>query len=525
MLTLVAPHWLLGLLLLPVIRWLHRGGQHRRTAAVSHLGLWRGAAVSAPAAGKRRPPDPAWRRRALLTALLLLALAGPGLPVRNPPVTVWVDDSLSMLTREAQATRLVEGLAQVRSLLSEFGVTEAEVRTLADPWTRLGAPTEATAATISAAAGRQAPAAPPLALLRPERLHWLVTDGAHEALVDWPEGRRPDRIVQVASVTRNVGLERLSARRSANDADKVDLLLRVTNGGSAAETRVVSFVTDGGESTRSSHRLEPGASVDLRASIPAAASIRAALQPGDALVEDDQIMLDLSPLRRRRVSAGANCPRPLVAAVGAHPALALAPEGAPDAEAVLDCGARPAATGAAAVHVLVDRMPTLLRGQVQWSSGMAGSRHIRLQTQDLQASAQLQVRPADTVLLAVGGKPVMLSRPGPPTTIETSLDFDAPALTRSPDLPLLVNLMFVRLFGSPLLDAVATIDRGKASSRVAPQARIDPAVVARVADRPRALVDWSGPIVLAALLALLWEMVATGRQWLRLSHRAEAGTG
>ncbi len=53
-----------------------------------------------------------------------------------------------------------------------------------------------------------------------DRLHWLLTDGAHSALFEWPGDSRPDRVVQVASVTRNVGLERLSARRNLNDPEQ-----------------------------------------------------------------------------------------------------------------------------------------------------------------------------------------------------------------------------------------------------------------------------------------------------------------
>ena len=117
MLTFASPLWLFGILLVPVIRWLHRGGRQLRAVPVSRLDLWRRAAASSPAAGERRPPDPAWRRRALFTALLAIALAGPQLPEQRTDVTLWIDDSLSMLTREEHATRLAEGLAQVRSLL------------------------------------------------------------------------------------------------------------------------------------------------------------------------------------------------------------------------------------------------------------------------------------------------------------------------------------------------------------------------------------------------------------------------
>lgn len=49
MLSFVTPVWLFGFLLLPVIRWLHRGGRQRRAVPVSRLDLWRRAAASSPA--------------------------------------------------------------------------------------------------------------------------------------------------------------------------------------------------------------------------------------------------------------------------------------------------------------------------------------------------------------------------------------------------------------------------------------------------------------------------------------------
>ncbi|RPH60830.1 MAG: hypothetical protein EHM83_13885, partial [Burkholderiales bacterium] len=174
-----------------------------------------------------------------------------------------------MLVRETRGTRLVEGLAQVRAALADAPAADVEVRTLADPWHSLGALTEATVATIVGGAGRKEPAAPPAALLRRESLHWLLTDGADAALLDWPGAMRPDRTFRIARVTRNVGLERLSARRSLNDPERYDLLLKVTNGGTAAEARSVVFATDAGEIAGSSHRLEPGAFALVSAAIPA----------------------------------------------------------------------------------------------------------------------------------------------------------------------------------------------------------------------------------------------------------------
>ncbi len=512
MLTFVSPVWLFGFLLLPVIRWLHRGGRQLRAVPVSRLDLWRRAAARSPAAGERRPPDPAWRRRALLAALLVVALAGPQLPEQRTDITLWIDDSLSMLTREEQGTRLAQGFAQVRSLLAEVPRAGVEVRTLGDPWHGLGPLTDATIAAIVAGAGRKQSTAPPAALLRSDAAHWLLTDGADAALFEWPGESRPDRVIQVGSVTRNVGLERLSARRSLSDPERYDVSLSVANGGTTPETRVVVFATDAGELARSNLRLDPGGSTLMNASIPASAKVRATLQPGDALAEDDEIVLDLGPLRRRRVATDAKCSTALKAAVAAHPALVPVDHGATDVEAVLDCGTRGAVSGVASIQVLANRTPSRPQGSMQWSSSVPESRRIRLDTERIRVAARLEPRPGDVVLLAVGDEPLIVRRAGESKRLETSLDFDSEEALRGPEIPLLVNLMFERLLDSPLLDEFAIVDRGAGSTKVAPSDRAGANAAARAPSASRSLRDWTQPFLVAALFVLLWELAALALQ-------------
>jgi hypothetical protein len=522
LLSFAAPIWLSGFLLLPVIRWLHRGGRNRRVVVVSRLALWRRSVASTPAAGERRPPDPAWRRRALLTALFFVALSEPQLPEERTRITLWIDDSQSMLTREVHGTRLVEGLAQAGSLLAEVPHADVEVRTLGDPWHSLGALTETTVKTLVAGAGRKAPTTPPAALLHREGLHWLVTDGAHAALFEWPGDRRPDRVIQVAGVTRNVGLERLAARRNVNDPERYDLLLRVRNGGTAVETRTVAFATEAGEIGRSTLRIEAGASVLVNAAMSASSRVRATLEPADALAEDDEIVLDLRPLRRRRVAADSKCPGALLDAIRAHPALAVAKENTPDAEVALDCGTQRAASGVAMLRVLADRLPTRPRGSLQWSRAVPESHRIRLDPERMQVAAQLRVRPGDDVLLAAGDEPLIIRRAGPANVVETSLDFGSEERTRRPEIPLLVNLMFDQLLDADLLDEIAIADRGAGSATVAP---LDRGGVIADSGRPTdssALRDSTRPLLVAALVVLLWEMIALGRQWYRSNDFADA---
>ena len=564
MLSLAAPWWLLGLALLPAIRWLHRGGRHRAVLPVSHLGLWRGVAAHSPAAGQKQPPDPAWRRRALLAALMLLALAEPRLLLQQPAVTLWVDDSLSMLTLEAQGSRLAVGLAQAEALLAGMPATDLEVRTLGDPWQRLGTPgdtvksfsavgaVDAMKAAIAALPGLQArlaaptqpaPTTPPAALLRGDRQHWLVTDGAHPALLQWPA----DRVLRVGIATRNVGVAHLAAGRSLQDADRLDILVQLHNGGDADETRELVIAPAGGAVLRSSHRLAPGASVwvtaQVTAQVPASDSVSATLQPADALAADDELVLDTAPLRRRGVVVHADCPAALQAAVATHPALVLAAPGAANVAAVLDCSGAGAADAAGArgdIATLrvqggsVSRWPT---GAVQWSAAQAAQHAIKLEAGRLPLAAVLKPLPGDSVLLAAGGEPVIVGRAGGRQLIETALDFTALAAARGADTPLLVNLMFERLLGARLLGAAARTGRGAAASSVVPAVNGAPVTAAasaasaasagtappRTMAAPRPADDSTRPLLLLAVLALLWEVAALGRQWLRVGRPAQAG--
>lgn len=536
MLSWVTPLWLFGLALLPLIRWLHRGGRHRRSVPVSRLKLWHGSAASLSAAGRRRPPDPAWRRRALLAALLFFALAGPQWPERRPSITVWVDDSISMLTREplqgagastesneratavkhAAHTRLIAGLAQARVQLDQVAHGQVEVRSLSDPWHDLGPLTDAVVMTLSTGAGQSEPAAPPAALLRANSQHWLVTDGADAKLLSWPADRRPDRTIQHANVTRNVGLERLSARRNPLDPGSFELLVKLTNGGTAIETRELIVTTQAGEVSRTPHRLEPGTSMVASVTIPASEGVRAALQPVDALPSDDEIALDLASLRKRRVATDPKCPAAIATAVGTHPGLVLAPYEATDVAAMLDCGSRAAAAGLPTLRVISKHTPTQVAGPVKWSSSLAASSRITLDAGRLRTAARLQAGPTDAVLLAVGNDPIVIDRSGSSKLIETPLDFGSMSATTGPEIPLLVNLMFERLFDAPLLNSIATADRGPDAVRVAPLAVPDPPTRAPAAIAVPILRGWARPLLMAALLVLLWEIGALARQALRL---------
>lgn len=524
MLSFATPAWLLGLLLVPVIRWLHRGGPQLRRVPVASLALWRKAAVAGPSAGTRRPPDPAWRRRALAAALLAVALAGPHLLAPIERVTLWVDDSISMLTQESGGSRLETGLATVAEELAAQRRAEVEVRTLGNPWQAFDGLAPDTVTAVLAAAGQREPAAPPAGLLRADRQHWLLTDGADPEVAAASADAGFARVFRVGEVARNAGLVRLSARRSLGERGRLDLELQASNGGDTTEERVVVLSNDSGELTRASVTLAAGDTALLSAQAPMSSTVRARLEPGDALAADDVLVLDASALAMRGVVVDAACPAGLVAALRAHPALTVV-ESDMAADLAVKCGSAAVTTAIPRIRILLDRASVAIDGAVTWSPGVDARQRRNFDAVALRTRGQLAPPgDGDEVLLAAGPTALIVQRrTAPAPLIETALDTETaapePAVT-----PLLVAFLVDRALSAALLDPVAAAARDERAVQVAP--RND---VPEVAEDSRTVAgqsrDWTWPLLVLTVLVLLWELAALVRRWRRERVEAEAWPG
>jgi hypothetical protein len=524
LLSFATPAWLLGLLLVPVIRWLHRGGAQLRRVPVASLTLWRKAAVAGPSTGMRRPPDPVWRRRALAAALLAVALAGPRFAAPVERITLWVDDSLSMLTQESGGSRLETGLADVAAELAAQRRAEVEVRTLGNPWQTFDGLESETVTAVLAAAGQLEPSAPPAGLLHADRQHWLLTDGADPGLAAAVAEARFSRVFRVGELTRNVGLVRLIARRSLGERDRLDVALQVSNGGNAAEERVAVLYSDSGELMRRPLELEAGGTAMLSMAAPMSPTVRARLEPGDALAADDVLVLDASALATRRVAVDATCPSGLVAALQTHPALASVASGAP-ADLAVECNGAAAAISIPQIRFLRNRASTAVEGVVTWSSGVSAGQRRSLDASPLRTRGELApLVDGDEVLLAAGPTPLILQRRGAGApVIETTLDTESDALDR-PLTPLLVAFLVDRAFSAALLDPVAVSAREERAVQVVPGSGVT-GIAAASPTAARQGRDWTWPLLALAVLALLWELAALLRRWQRERVEAEAWPG
>ena len=171
----------------------------------------------------------------------------------------------------------------------------------------------------------------------------------------------------------------------------------------------------------------------------------------------------------------------------------------------------------ATIRVLADRAPT----RPQWIAAVvvlrAGDRPHQHSTPNvLRVAARLEAAAGRyRAARGVGDEPLIVRRAGAPTLPRDVAGFrrcGSPA--RRPEIPLLVNLMFEHLFGGRLAgrdrDGGPRAGLRRRSRRWCTSARVQ---TRRAPSDSRARKRWARPFLVAALLVLLWEFVALGRQW------------
>jgi hypothetical protein len=522
MLTLASPAWLLGFLLVPAIRYLHRSGPILRRHPVASLDLWRDERALAAHAGTLRPPDRAWLRRAAILTLLCLALAGPQWLQPTGRVTLWIDDSLSMQTVEQGVTRLDRGLQLAQAALRESAVRDVIVRPLSQP-TRSYSPLDAaTVASLQSGSGTAEPRLPAPATLAPSRSHWLVTDGADETLNAWLADSAVERVIQVGTAAANVGITRVAVRAQPGRSRSGDLQILLRNGGTTAETRTVEVVAGPDTLGSTPVSIAAGAAMTLTQAVPLPMPrFTVRLVPADALPLDDRAILDVTGLDPLAVHVDSSCPREVTRAVSAHPALAHARS--LDAVLIIDCGAgwgRELQTPRVVLHGGPEQ--PLDTGATSWSKSLAGAPQDAVNLPPRVRGRLEAPRASDEVLLAAGDVPLIVRREGSPRVVETTLDLGAPELAGTETVPRLVALLADAALDATLLDRIAVLDRGGTASAIAARGTLAAPPRATRATH-LAAEPFVLPLLMLAAILLAWDALALLQQWLRARPRRERG--
>lgn len=478
MLSLSAPWWLLGLAAVPLIRWLHRFRLRDRVVPVSALFPWRGTVEPEGAGSRRASPDPLWMLRAAIVVGLLLALAGPRWTVRQQPLEIWVEDSLSLYAREPDGSRLASGVDALLVALAQRGDGPVTVRSLGNPARVLDLepiPADDRRARLLAwlATPGGEPRPPPAVQMTRAADHWLLGAGADPVLADWLRAAPVGRVIQVGTATENVALTALAARPSLRQPDAWLVLAAVTNLGTAAAARELELRAAGQAPLRASLTVPPGGTARRTVTVTGdGLRVEARLFPADALALDDALTLDLPAKPVARLEGA--CGPALRAALASHPGLRLEEGGTTRAALTVSCAESAASLSGPrlVVHPAVDPQP--VQGPLSWRPAAGRLRQLPLPADGLRQGSSARGPAAREPLLTAGDTPLIVAN-ARDRVVEVLLDMEAPELARQPHYPVLLSDLLDWVLDRPLLEVQPGVRRDPVASRIAPQALPSPA--------------------------------------------------
>ena len=530
MVSLTAPLWLLGLLGLPAVRWLHRFSAGNRAVVVSALFLWPPGFRGDSAARKSRRPDPRWRLRALLVATILMALAGPELKTSTArTVDVWVDDSLSMQTVEHGETRLQTAFGDLDRALSETGIAEIQLHSLRNPavqvaWRRDEDTNsrESWPKLMGLPPGRLYP--PIVALMNRDHEHWLISDGADVDVNAWAEKAPLRRILQTGTISDNVALTLLSVRPTM-DGDTSRGLTTVRNLGGNLETRTLSVYSGDKLQFQKSLRLPPHgrSNVHFELSLPDAKHhLRAILTPADALAEDDALSLEKYASSPASVSVAADCPTPLKIALGTHPGILIAAARQAHTDMRVVCDDTSGIDGGEpTLRIHAQRVPRPLRFPPVWAKDEQQIDWPLLQPQWLYSDSTPRRPGTNKPLFGTAENPLITVSIEKPRAIDVFFDIAQPVLIRQPEYAVLIDGLLSVALGRRLFDETFSAQRPVAESYIAPHPMPEAGNDTRTSSSLRTRVDLTPLMVLMAALLLVVDIRRT--RYTRRGVPAQAG--
>jgi len=516
-----APWVLLGLVLVPVIRWLHHYRRQGPPIEVSALFLWQGLRSDESGAVRSPRPEMPWWRRAGVAALLVLALAAPQLPVPEAEtVQVWWDDAPSMGAVEQGRSRHAAAIEGLLGAAAASGVASLRLSALrGGPALELvAADRDAWAAAIAQWLDRLPPAdgVAPLPVLDPQGIHWLVSDGAGVGLDTWAAWQPLSRVIAVGAATENIAITRLALRAAPGRDRAVAGLVLVHNAGRRPAS--VELTVSAGERVLHRERLEPmpATTVEVPFMLPAPpAGLEARVRRLDGVPEplgaDDSLSLaPASFAQPHAVSVSGVCPAAVDWALAAHPGLTAAPVSEQGgARLQIACTERPPVGGPPLLWLPTPPGATrLVSGDAFWLDAPPGG-DARL---PLGTARRITAPPGPELgdpLLTVDGDPLAVLRPGPRPAVTLLLDLREGPFARSAAFARIFAALTDRLMEEDLLAPLAAVSRPEAVTRIAPSAlevtgTPPPVPVGRVSLGLTPWLLWLATLLLTWDLSVVW---------------------
>jgi hypothetical protein len=428
---------------------------------------------------------------------------------------VWVDDSLSMFTREQGQTRIQAALQDLLSYLDEQRFSRIRLHSLGDPAASLaleGEDRSAWAARMSGWADRpRAEPSPPSAItLSQQRRHILLTDGADEALNRWVQSAPLTYVIRTGTLGDNLVLSRLALRAPLNDSGIVEGTVRVENLGDTAKRLRLVIERQATMVRAVDVELAPHGNHVAAFSLAAGETeglLEARLQAdGDPLPLDDSLQIDIAQLHPAiAYRLTGNCEPGFLAVLESHPALART-GGSAGLSIYCEGGPTDPAPPALVLHPATTPLRSTQRAH--WHRELAmgylpvGAGAAYNERAPLLASPGTPILSADEHMLIAGDSATA-------EVVHVYLDFGDAAFAHEAQYPLLILGLLSEITGYELDTAPATSSRDPSASRIRPL----PLPVGDATPPPpdANAISFRKPIIALLLLLLLADAVPAFR--------------
>ena len=474
MIGLHAPFWLALLAVIPLIRWLHCF--HRQCSAfpVTTLFLWKSFAQSVESDSSASRPDPRWLLRALIASLLVLALSEPYLQTeKGQPVQVWVDDSISLFTREGDQTRMQLAITQLLDHLRLAGPAQIRINSLSGTKTELLLQPEnnsnwGSLITEWAALPGEEPSPPALSSLSMQSQHILLTDTADSLLNQWAQKAPLTKIIHSGEASHNIVLSRLSLRQPLDDSTSTSALLQINNLSINPDTVQLSLELQGVTLIQQAVDIPALQRILLSFTLPAAKEGRLHARiaaKDDSLSLDNELFLDLDQLYPsifyQRMG---DCGPYIKALLDSHPALIKVDR---NPQFIIDCSGAANSFESPTLRLNPPRSIQQTSQPAHWHPNF--KRDALRFPQGLPYSSNApSLSSNNSPILSADGRMLILKAKGSPQTIDSYLDTHNTGFTQTPEFPLLIMTLIEQLSGQPLSHEPLTSTRDVNASRITP---------------------------------------------------------
>lgn len=473
--NLQAPLWLFLLILIPLIRWMHRFKRLSSTHPSTTLFLWHSFQHHQGAGGSPASPDRLWLLRALITILLVLALADPALQNgQGHSIEVWLDDSLSMFTEEDEQRRIHLALKQLGQYLAETEASQIQLHSLGNPGSSItldpgnasGWPDQLGRWTDQPQAE---PLPPPAATLSPLSNHILLTDGADIELNRWARSAPLRHVIQAGRASQNIALTRLSLRKPLDESGIINGVARIDNLTDTAQN--IRLILQHEKEIIKTQQLDIPAHEKTIITFSIAdkkrGQILARLEgANDPLPLDDELRLNLEKLNPAlRYKKLGRCSQHVEAVLDSHPSLMQADS---EPEVIIDCSGEIGES----ILPLLRLQPThsLLRTthKAHWHNNSALQSLVMAAGLPYSDRAPALSSTGSPILSANGRMLILKQAETDRQIIESYISSSDPLFALYPEYPLLITGLLGQLTGRNLDMAPLTASRETESSRIKP---------------------------------------------------------